>query len=68
MCGMKKKELEQLKTKPVAELTKNLAEYRDKLWSLKTDLAAGKIKNIQEINKVKKNIARILTLISQHGK
>lgn len=65
---MKRKEVEQLKTKPVEELKKNLAEHKDKLWNLKTDLAAGKIKNVKEIKKIKKNIARELTLLNQHGK
>ncbi|KKU85314.1 MAG: 50S ribosomal protein L29 [Parcubacteria group bacterium GW2011_GWA2_47_8b] len=63
---MKKNELEQLKNKPVGELKRNLMEHRDRLWNLKTDLAAGKVKNVKEIQKVKKTIARILTFI--HGK
>jgi large subunit ribosomal protein L29 len=62
---MKKKEFEQLKTKPTEELNKNLKEYRDKLWSLKTDLVAGKVKNVKEIKHVKKIIAKLLTLINQ---
>lgn len=65
---MKRKEIEQLKTKPAEELKKSLAEHKDKLWSLKTDLAAGKIKNVKEIKKLKKDIARELTLLNQHGK
>ncbi len=65
---MKKKELEQMKTKTVGELEKNLVEYRDKLWSLRTDLAAGKIKNVKEIKKTKKAIAVALTLIGQGKK
>jgi large subunit ribosomal protein L29 len=65
---MKKREFEQLKTKPAEELNKNLKEYRDKFWSLKTDLAAGKVKNVKEIKHVKKIIAKLLTLINQkHG-
>lgn len=63
---MKKKELEQLKIKPVAELRKTLMEDRDRLWTMKTDLVAGKVKNVKEIQKIKKQIARILTLINQH--
>lgn len=62
---MKKKEIEQLKNKPVVELQKNLSEYRDRLWNLKTDLVAGKVKNVQEIRQVKKTIARLLTFINQ---
>jgi ribosomal protein L29 len=64
----RKKDWEQLKIKPAAELKKSLSEHRERLWSLKTDLAAGKVKNVNEIQKVKKLIARTLTLINQkHG-
>jgi len=63
---MKDKEIfEQLKAKPKGELDKEFAEYRDRLWSLKTDLVAGKVKNVKEIKKVKKAIARILTILRQ---
>jgi large subunit ribosomal protein L29 len=61
---MKLREKEQLKNKPKAELEKNLSEYRDKLWSLKTALVGGKVKNVSEIKEVKKNIARILTILN----
>lgn len=65
---MKKKDWEQLKIKPVAELEKSLSEHRERLWSLKADLVAGKIKNVNDIQKVKKLIARTLTIINQkHG-
>jgi len=62
---MKKKEIQQLKTKPLSELQKDLAEYREKLRKLKFDLAQGKVKNIREIKETKKMIARILTIINQ---
>ena len=65
MCGMKKKELEQLKTMPVDELKKSVTEYRDKLWTLKKDLAAGKVKNVKEIKKLKQSIAQLLTFVHQ---
>lgn len=64
---MDKKDREQLKIKPAAELQKILMENRDRLWTLKTDLVSGKVKNVKEIKKVKKGIARISTLINQHG-
>ena len=54
-----KKEVRQLKPEALPEL-------KDKLWSLKTDLAAGKVKNVKEIKKIKKNIARILTWQKQN--
>ena len=62
---MKKKELQQLKNKPLPELQKRLKENRDKLWQLKVDLVSGKVKNVREIRVTRKNIAKILTLINQ---
>lgn len=60
---MKKSEREQLKSKSAEELERMVNEYHDKLWSLKTDLAAGKVKNVREIRKIKRDVARILTLL-----
>jgi ribosomal protein L29 len=62
---MKKKEIQQLKTKPLPELQKDLTGYREKLRKLKFDLAQGKVKNIKEIKETKKMIARILTIINR---
>lgn len=59
---MKIKELRQ-KTKE--ELQKLLSEQRDKLRLLRFDIALKKAKNVREIRKIKKNIARILTLLNQ---
>ncbi len=58
-----KKEWEQLKSKSVEELQKEVTLHRERLWSLKVDLAAGKVKNVKEILRIKKNIARMLGLI-----
>jgi len=57
---MKITELRQ-KNKP--ELQKLLEDLREKLRQLRFDLAAGKVKNVREIRKIKKNIAQILTLL-----
>ncbi|HEY4475312.1 MAG TPA: 50S ribosomal protein L29 [Candidatus Paceibacterota bacterium] len=60
---MKRKEiLNQIKNKNMADLKKDLADYRDRLWSLKKDLVAGKVKNVKEIKEIKKAIARIMTM------
>jgi ribosomal protein L29 len=64
---MKKKEIQQLKTKSFPELRKELADYREKLRKLKFDLAQGKVKNIKEIQELKKAIARILTIINSQA-
>lgn len=65
---MKKKELEQVKTKPVEELAKMVLDCRERLWSLKSDLKSGKVKNVKEVKRVKKDIARVLTIINSNGK
>ena len=51
----------ELKQKPAEELKKLLQDNRESLRQLKFDLASGKVKNVGEIIKVKKDIARILT-------
>jgi len=53
--------------KPKGELTTLLKESREKLRVLKTQLAAGKVKNVREERVVRKNVARILTFLHQHG-
>jgi large subunit ribosomal protein L29 len=59
---MKTKELRQ-KTKP--ELEKILREDKEKLRELRFNLIAGKVKNVREIRKIKKDIAKIITILSQ---
>ncbi len=61
---MKKNNFQDLKNKPIAELRKELDEYRNKLTNLKFDLSMGKVKNIREIQFVKKSIARVLTILN----
>lgn len=66
---MKRREFEQLKNAAtIEELNKMLKEKRDKLERLKFDLAVGKVKNISEIRKIKKDIAQIMTLIKEKGR
>lgn len=66
---MKTREIKELKTKPLAELQKLLTDHRERLRVLTFDLAAGKVKNVSELRSVKKNIARILTIVNdKHGK
>ncbi|MDD2677866.1 MAG: 50S ribosomal protein L29 [Candidatus Paceibacterota bacterium] len=58
---MKNKELK-LKTKE--ELNLLLAEDRKKLRDLKVNLSKGKVKNVLSIRMLKKEIARILTILN----
>jgi len=49
------------------ELERNLAESRNKLAKMRFDISAKQIKNHREIRKVKKDIARILTILKSHN-
>ena len=62
---MKKKKLQEFRNKSGGELEKDLAENRERLNRLMFDLAQGKVKNIREIQDIKKTIARILTIMNQ---
>jgi len=56
-------DISELKQKSKDELKKLLQDLRERLRQLRFDLAAGKVKNVREIRKIKKEIARILTLL-----
>lgn len=61
---MKKAETIKLKTKSKDELEKLLSDSSKKLQDLKFNLAAGKVKNVRSVRVLKKDIARILTLLN----
>lgn len=61
---MKKSEIQELKNRSRAELEKLMKEARERLWALRMDLAAGKVKNIAELSGTKKKIARIQTILN----
>jgi ribosomal protein L29 len=63
---MKRKDLQELKNKPLAELERELQNYLERLRELRFSLAQGKVKNIKEIKSTKKTIARILGLIRNY--
>ncbi|MBU3943019.1 50S ribosomal protein L29 [Patescibacteria group bacterium] len=58
---MKIKEITQRSEK---DLQKDLIEIREKLRQLKFDLSAGKVNNVREIRSIKKDIAKILTVLN----
>ena len=62
---MKKKDIQDLKLKPDAELLRLLKENGEKLRQLQFDLAAGKVKDVREIHEVKKGIARMKTFLKE---
>ncbi len=56
---------EELKKKSKKELNKLLLDSRERLRVLRFDLASGRVKNVKELGKLKKDIARILTILKQ---
>jgi len=59
---MKAKELRE---KDIEELKNLLGKQREKLLKTRFQLAMGRLKNVREIRKIKKDIARILTILSE---
>ncbi|PIS17390.1 MAG: 50S ribosomal protein L29 [Candidatus Nealsonbacteria bacterium CG09_land_8_20_14_0_10_42_14] len=57
--------IQELRQKPKVELKKLLQDDKERLRQLKFDLASGKVKNVREIRKIKKDIARILTCLKE---
>ncbi len=47
------------------ELSRVLGGKQEKLRQLRFDLTSGKVKNIREIKEIKKDIARILTMLKK---
>ncbi len=59
---MKAKELKELST---AELLEKEAEYKEELFNLRFQLATGQLEDTAQIKKVRKNIARVKTVLRQ---
>jgi ribosomal protein L29 len=64
---MKKKEIQDLKNRSAIELVNLEKESREKLRTLRFDLAAGKVKNVAELHELKKKIARIQTFLKSNA-
>lgn len=62
---MKKKDIQELKMKAEAELTRLVETAGVELRSLRFDLAAGKVKDISKIRDIKKRVARIHTFLKE---
>lgn len=57
--------IRELKNKSVDELQKLLKESQTKLMQLRFDLVDKKVKDFSQFTKIKRTIARILTLVRQ---
>ena len=62
---MKKNDIKELKNKSIGELENIVRESGEKLRALRFDLAAGKVKNVNELHQNKKKIARAKTFLAQ---
>ncbi|MEN2994472.1 MAG: 50S ribosomal protein L29 [Thermodesulfovibrio sp.] len=62
---MKVKELRNLS---IEELRKKEKELRKELFNLRFQLSKGELQNVRRIRAVKKDIARILTIITEKTK
>jgi len=58
----------ELKEKSAADLEKLLKEKRETLRKFRFDVTGGKTKNVKEGFNLKKDIARILTLLASKSK
>ena len=57
--------MKELKQKPPEELASLLKERRERLVDLSFQTHQKKIKNVREIRKIKRDIARLLTLAQE---
>ena len=53
---------QEIKKKSIKDLESILQRKREQLSQLRFNLASGKVKNVREVRKLKKEIARILTI------
>jgi large subunit ribosomal protein L29 len=54
-----------LRQKSNEELNQLLSESQKKLRELRFNLASGKVKNVRSVRALKKDIARILTILNE---
>lgn len=58
----------ELRLKQEEELNQLLSESQKKLRELRFNLASGKVKNVRTIRVLKKDMARILTILNEKSK
>ena len=57
--------IKELREKSIAEMEKLLAEKREAVRKLRFDIATKQVKNNKQLRNDRKDIAKILTLISE---
>lgn len=64
---MKKEQKKELRAKTIDELIKELRDMRSEVAKLKIDMKTGKAENTNALYRKKKDIARVLTYLSEKG-
>ena len=59
------RELNELKVMPAEELEASLKERKNELFNLRFQLATGQLQNTSEICSVRRDIARVKTILRQ---
>ena len=62
---MKKEQKKELRAKTVEELIKELRDLRMEVAKMKIEMKTGKIENTNALYRKKKDIARVLTYLSE---
>lgn len=62
---MKKKELQEIRKRPVSAIQKELRTARERVHSLNIDLSVGKVKSVHEFQGFKKRVAQLETLLHE---
>ena len=62
------KYLEELKTQTIEQLNESLVEAKKELFNLRFQNSTNQLDNTSRIKEVRKNIARIQTIISEKAK
>jgi large subunit ribosomal protein L29 len=62
---MKRKLLKSTQSKSVAELKKLMAKAQEDLVRLRTDLGSGKLKDVHQVKKKKRDLARYKTILRE---
>ncbi len=60
--------IEEIRKKDKSELEKSIQDLRKKLSDIRFKFSANKLKNVKEIGNIKKEIARMLTILNQNAK
>ena len=61
-------DIKEIKNKPLSELNHLLGDLRKKLSDLKLKVSQNQLKNIREVRMIKKDIAKVLTVMAQANK